>query len=83
MFFTKNKEKISIHGRSKLKYEQGKKEINFEIEMMSGQPDVVIYMNDKLFWEGETEPLSDSEVIEIKSKIAQKLSEKSLTFECG
>jgi len=83
MLFHKDKVKVRIRGRSSIIYEENKKIMHIEAEMLSGEIDLVIYFDSIKYWQPpyKNKIISLDEKNIIKAKITTALQEKGIVIE--
>jgi len=83
MVFRKERFKVKLRGRSAVVYEEGGKIVMIEAEMLTGETDLVIYVDSIGQWQPphENEAISQDEKNTIKANVTTALEKKGLVIE--
>ncbi|PTN12730.1 Imm74 family immunity protein [Nitrosomonas aestuarii] len=83
MFFDSRDYNVSLKGRSRIIYSEGKRKAHIESEMLTGSTDLVIYFDRFRAWQSPFEKINvtDEDKQRIKRNISKELEGKGLVIE--
>jgi len=83
MFFKKKPYEVHLRGRSKIYYNEGDHQAIIGVEMLTGDIDFVVYLNELKKWESpyDNEALSDIDKQRMKLNIEKELLKKNIRLE--
>ena len=77
--FKKKEYRIEVHGRAGLTYYENTRKVFIDSEMLRGDFDIVIYINDALMW-SDGGKLTNQDKQRIKSNIAEKMKNSKIDW---